>query len=242
MIKCVIIDDEQPAINVLKSYIARISHLKLVGTATNPVVGIELIKNNNADVVFLDIQMDEMTGIEVMSQLDESVQVIFSTAYSEFAVKSYDLNAVDYLMKPVGFPRFLRAVKKIRSVDSLSINLPETNNIPNDYIFVKTETKGKMIRVDLADIDFIEARNNYLAIHRDKQITTVYSTMQDFENILPHSNFMRIHKSFIIAVDKVALIEKNYVVLKNRTDQIPFSKTYKHDFLKSVQNKLFNNK
>ncbi|MFT3903483.1 MAG: LytTR family DNA-binding domain-containing protein [Niabella sp.] len=240
MTKCVVIDDEQPAINVLKNYIERIDYLQLMGTATNPIKGIELIKEQQADLVFLDIQMDEMTGIEVMSQLDENVQVIFCTAYSEFAVKSYDLNAVDYLMKPIGFSRFLKAIKKVRSDNDTNINAPGNDYIPADYIFVKTEVKGKMIRIDLDDIDFVEAKNNYVAVHRSGDVVMVYSTLQDFEENLPSQRFIRIHKSFIIAVNKVSLIEKNYVVLMNSTEHIPISKTYKNNFQERVRDNLFN--
>ncbi|MDE1192243.1 MAG: LytTR family DNA-binding domain-containing protein [Arachidicoccus sp.] len=238
MLKCVIIDDEQPAINVLKNYISKTPALELAATATNPINGMELIKDTSADVVFLDIQMDEMTGIEVKSMLDAKVQVIFCTAYSEFAVKSYDLNAIDYLMKPISFPRFMRAVEKIKGLDRINKDSQDTI-VANDYIFVKTETKGKMIRVDLDEIDFAEARGNYVAIHNGSRITLVYSTLHDFENELPGKRFMRVHKSYIIAVDKVAQIAGNTVTLKNRSEQIPLSRTYKEAFLKRIHKKPF---
>jgi DNA-binding LytR/AlgR family response regulator len=237
MIKCVIIDDEQPAINVLQNYIKRISHLQLIGTSTEPLAGIELVQKAKADVVFLDIQMDEMTGIEVMNMLDRSVQVIFCTAFSEFAVESYELNALDYLMKPISFDRFLKAIKKIKNYPDSNMDSARDNNISNDYIFVKAETKGKMIRINLDDIDFIEAENNYVAIHSDKRITLVYSTMRDMENSLS-SRFVRIHKSFIVAHAKIAPVEKNFVVLKNRLEHIPVSKTYKKEFLDLIKDKL----
>jgi len=238
MFKCVVIDDEQPAINVLKNYIHKTPSLQLAGTATNPVIGMELIKQTGADVVFLDIQMDEMTGIEVKNMLDEKVQVIFCTAYSEFAVKSYDLNAVDYLMKPVGFPRFLRAVDKIKGNEHMHTGIQDAV-VANDYIFVKTKTKGRMIRVDLDEIDFAEAKGNYVAIHSGDRVTMIYSTMHKLENELPPRRFVRVHKSFIIAAGKVAQIEKNFLTLKNRTEQIPFSRTYREPFLDRIQKKMF---
>ncbi|MFT4152703.1 LytR/AlgR family response regulator transcription factor [Parafilimonas sp.] len=240
MIKCVIIDDEQPAINVLKNYIKRINNLHLTGTATNPLAGIELIKNNKADVVFLDIQMDEMTGIEVMNILDSSVQVIFCTAYSEFAVESYELNALDYLMKPIAFDRFVKAVRRIKVNDNGSNSVGTIQgDIPNDYIFVKAETKGKMIRINLDEIDYIEAKNNYVAIYCGNHITMVYSTMRDIEERLSHNHFIRVHKSFIIAYSKITHIEKSYVILKNKNEKIPVSKTYREVFLNMVKDKLF---
>lgn len=237
MIRCVIIDDEQPAINVIEKYIKRIGQLQLVGTATNPLTGLELIKNTAADVVFLDIQMDEMTGIELMNILDPSMQVILCTAYSEFAVESYELNAVDYLMKPISFDRFAKAVKKIKPNDNTDISA-SLNNIPNDYFFVKAETKGKMIRINLDEIDFIEAKNNYIAIHNGEHTTLVYSTMKEIENYLSPALFLRIHKSFIIALAKIARIENNTVKLKNQKIKIPIGPNYKSDFLNKINKKL----
>jgi DNA-binding LytR/AlgR family response regulator len=236
MIKCVIIDDEQPAIKVLEKYIKRISTLQLVGSATDPFTGIELIKNNKADVVFLDIHMDEMTGIEVMDTLDPSVQVIFCTAYSEFAVKSYELNAVDYLMKPISFDRFEKAVKRIKVNGNVQVDSSH-DNIPDDYFFVKAEVKGKMIRINLDEIDYIEAKNNYIAIHNGNHITLVYSTMKEIEKYLSPSRFIRIHKSFIIALSKIAHTEKNSIILKNQ-EKIPIGQIYKNDFLNRINNKL----
>lgn len=237
MIKCVIIDDEQLAINVLEKYIKRISTLQLVGTAIDPIAGIELIKNNKADVAFLDIHMDEMTGIEVMNMLNPSVQIIFCTAYSEFAVESYDLDAVDYLMKPISFDRFTKAVKRIKINSSAHVDTSQ-ENIPDDYIFVKAETKGKMIRINLDDIDYVEAKNNYIAIHNGSHTTLVYSTMKEIENYLSPLHFIRIHKSFIIALSKISHIEKNMVVLKNIEVKISIGQTYKDDFLNKINNKL----
>ena len=239
MIKCVIIDDEQPAISVLENYIKRLPHLELVGTATNPLTGIDLVDTTKADLVFLDIQMDEMNGIEVIKLLDPKINVIFCTAYSEFAVTSYDLNAVDYLMKPIPFDRFVKAVRKIKSVDSFILS-NESDSISNDYIFVKTEHKGKMIKIDLHDIDFIEAMSNYIAFYTGKSKTLVYSSMKEIESYLPSSKFIRIHKSYIVAFDKIVSVENNRILFKNRTEQIPISNSYKSAFMQVLSIKGLN--
>ena len=239
MIKCVIIDDEQPAISVLENYIKRLPHLELVGTATNPLTGIDLVDTTKADLVFLDIQMDEMNGIEVIKLLDPQINVIFCTAYSEFAVTSYDLNAVDYLMKPIPFDRFVKAVRKIKLLDS-SILSNESDSISNDYIFVKTEHKGKMIKIDLHDIDFIEAMSNYIAFYTRKSKILVYASMKEIESYLPSSKFIRIHKSYIIAFDKIVSVENNAVRLKNRTEQIHISNSYKAAFMQILSTKILN--
>ena len=241
MIKCAVIDDEQSAINVLMNYIKRVSDLELVGTSTDPLKGLELIKSTNPDVVFLDIQMDEITGIELMNMLEHEIQVIFCTAFSEFAAESYDLDALDYLMKPIPFDRFMKAIKKIRKLT----NGPEKNSneeIPDDYIFVKAESKGKVLRVNFADIDFVEAKNNYIAFHCGKRVIMVYSTMKEIESSLSSSNFKRIHKSFIIPISKISLIQNNFVMLKNREEQIPIGKTYKTEVLDLVSHRLLNDR
>lgn len=235
MIKCVIIDDEQPAINVIQNYVKRIDNLELVGTATNPLSGIELVRKHRADVVFLDIQMDEMTGIEVMNVLDSSVQVIFCTAFSEFAVESYELNAVDYLVKPIAFNRFAKAVKRIKGNGSAA---PADDLIPDDYFFVKAEQKGKMVRINIDDIDYVEGQNNYIAIHCGTSKTMIYGTMKDVESFLSPNRFIRVHKSFIVAAPKIVQVENNNIQLKNQRTKIPLSKTYKDAFYEKVKNKM----
>ncbi len=239
MIKCVIIDDEQPAINVLENYIKRIPYLQLVGTATEPLGGISMVEKSKAELVFLDIQMDEMNGIDVIKLLAPDVKVIFCTAFSEFAVTSYDLNAVDYLMKPIPFDRFIKAVRKIKPTNNARL-INEVDNISNDYIFVKTEQKGKMIKIDLDDIDFIEAMSNYIAIYRGVSKTLVYSSMKEIEEYLPGNQFVRIHKSYIISKSKIVSLDNNCILLKNRTERLPLSNTYKAAFMQALGNKLLN--
>jgi two-component system LytT family response regulator len=220
MITCVIIDDEQLAINVIEMYVKKIPALQLIGTATNPLAGIELIRANKVDVVFLDIQMDEMNGIEVMKIIGPGTKVVFCTAFSEFAVDSYELDAIDYLMKPIPFNRFLRAVHRI-SNNLLSQSSALVDTIPNDYIFIKTEQKGKMLKVNLDDIDYIEGMSNYIAVHRSKEKILVYSTMKEVEERLPRSQFMRVHKSYIIALKQITSIENGDIILKNRSEKSP---------------------
>ncbi len=239
MIKCIIIDDEQPAIHVLENYVRKIPFLQLVGTATNPLDGIAMIASCQAELVFLDIQMDEMNGIDIFKILPANVKVIFCTAFSEFAVASYDLNAVDYLMKPIPFDRFAKAIMKIKPVNNTSL-INEAEDISNDYIFVKTEQKGKMLKIDLDDIDFIEAMNNYIAFYRGTSKTLVYSSMKEIEGHLPCNKFMRIHKSYIIAISKIVSVNNNCIILRNRSEQIPISNTYKTAFMQVLTNKVLN--
>ena len=237
MIKCMIIDDEQPAINVLKNYIRRLPHLKLMATETNPLSGIEIIKAEKPDLVFLDIQMDEMNGIEVMKIISDYTKVIFCTAYSEFAVTSYELDAVDYLMKPIDYNRFVKAVQRV--TDTIAQQpLVFTEAIQNDYIFVKAGQRGKMLKIDLDDIDYVQALNNYIAFYSGTQKTMAYITMKELEERLPSCNFMRIHKSYIVAVRQISSIENNELILKKIPFRLPIGANYKEIFMKRMEQKL----
>lgn len=237
MIKCVIIDDEQLAINVIANYVNKMPNLQLVGTATNPLTGIELINKHKADAVFLDIEMDEMSGIDVMNILGGKTKVIFCTAFSEFAVTSYELDAIDYLMKPVAFSRFVKSVQRL-SNHLLSQSAVPLEAIPNDYIFVKTEQKGKIIKINLDDIDYVEGMNNYVAFHKGREKVLAYLTMKELEENLPPSQFMRVHKSYIIALKLIATIENGDIVMKDKVQRIPIGNSYKEAFMDRMKSKI----
>ncbi len=235
--RSVIIDDERPAIKVLKRYIERIPGIELAGTATNPLAGIEIVQKEKPDVVFLDIQMDEMSGIDVMKIIAEYSEVVFCTAYSEFAVQSYELDAVDYLMKPIEFPRFALAVQRVNDV-LLSKHTPHPA-IPDDYIFVKTGQRGSMLRIDLDDIAYIEAMSNYVAFHLlAARKVVAYLSLKELEDRLPESQFMRIHKSYIVSLRQVASMANNELVLKKDNKHVPLGANFKEAFLVKMKDKL----
>lgn len=238
MIKCVIIDDEQPAINVIEGFIKKMPNLQLMGTATSPILGVELIKKHQVALVFLDIQMDEMNGIDVMQMINPDTKVIFCTAFSEFAVSSYELHALDYLLKPIPFNRFVKAVQRFTNETSAIGDLSNNVLIPNDYIFVKTEQKGKMIKIDLDDIDYIEAMSNYISFHREIQKTIVYLTIKELEVRLPAFQFIRVQKSYIVAIKQITAIENGCLILKGRKERIPLGNNYKEAFMEKMKFKL----
>jgi two-component system, LytTR family, response regulator len=237
MIKCVILDDEQYAIDVLRLYVEKLPQLSLVGSSTNPMEGIEMIVKNQADLVLLDIQMDEMNGIDVMNIISPKAKVIFCTAYSEFAIKSYELDAVDYLLKPVTFDRFVKAIHRATNLILKEMSVTETY-IPNDYVFVKTEQKGKMLKINLDDIDYIEGMKNYVAFHQGKDKILTYLTMKEIEERLPKNHFMRIHKSYIIALNQIKTVEGNTIIMNRRTERIPISETYREIFMEKMKNRI----
>ncbi len=235
MIKCIVIDDEQPAIDIMNHYISKTPELDLVGTYNNPLVGMKEIKKSNVALVFLDIQMEEMTGLEVMNIINENVKVILCTAYPQFALEGFDLDAVDYLLKPISFDRFSKAVKKVLTTfpDSSSV-INNLESLDQDHIFVKTEQKGKLIKIYFKDIDYIEAMGNYIAFHQGKNKVMAYSTMKDLEDILPLHTFMRVHKSYIIALPKITMIENGFVVLDGG-HKISIGSNYKEVFMSKMK-------
>ena len=236
MINCIIVDDEQHAIDILEHYVRQTPQLNLVGTTTNPIEALQMVSEKGAELVFLDIQMPELSGIDFIKALHGKVKVILTTAYSEFALESYELDVVDYLLKPIRLPRFLQAVQKV--VSSTEPKTEEGREDSDDYIFVKTESKGKLLKINLVDIDFIEGMKNYVAIHCGSKKTLVYTSMKELEERLPHKQFMRVHKSFIIPVTKITGIEGNRVFIKGSTAEILIGENYKPELMELIRNKM----
>lgn len=237
MINCIIVDDEQHAIDILRHYIAQTPYLNLVGTSTNPIEALQLVTEKKAALVFLDIQMPELSGIDFIKAINANVKVILTTAYSEFALEGYELDVVDYLLKPIRLPRFLTAVQKaIKLINEAES--PSASSEEDDYIFVKTESKGKLLKINLDEIEYIEGMKNYVAIYRGGQKTMVYTSMKDLEEKLSPKKFIRVHKSFIIPIARITGIEGNIVRLKNVTAEILIGENYKADLMEIIRTKM----
>jgi len=237
MINCIIVDDEQHAIDILVHYVEQTPYLHLAGTSTNPIEALQLVTTQKAGLVFLDIQMPELSGIDFIKALNGRAKVILTTAYSEFALESYELDVVDYLLKPVRLPRFLQAVQK--AVKELEEPATEAAaEAEDDYIFVKTESKGKLLKINLDEIDYIEGMKNYVAIYRSGQKTLVYTGMKDLEERLPQKRFLRVHKSFIIPIAHITGIEGNLLRLKGVAAGIMIGDSYKSDLMEIIRNKM----
>src|SRR5258706_5033134 len=237
MINCIIVDDEQHAIDILVHYVEQTAHLNLAASVTNQIEALQLLGQQKIDLVFLDIQMPELSGIDFIKAIHGKSKVILTTAYSEFALEGYDLYVVDYLMKPVRLARFLAAVQKaVQQINAGNEAPPETAE--DDYIFVKTESKGKLLKINLADIDFIESMKNYMAIHRGGQKTLVYTSMKELEERLPKKQFIRVHKSFIIPISRITGIEGNLLRLKNVTAEILIGENYKAAVMEIIRGKM----
>jgi DNA-binding LytR/AlgR family response regulator len=238
MISCIIVDDEQHAIDILVHYIGQTPQLQLVGATTNPLEALKMVSDQKADLVFLDIQMPELSGIDFIKALGGKAKVILTTAYSEFALEGYELDVVDYLLKPIRLPRFLQAVQKAAGLIKEASPAATAKESDDDYIFVKTESKGKLLKITLADIDYIEGMKNYVAIHRGGQKTLVYTSMKELEDHLPRQQFMRVHKSFIIPLARITGIEGNMLSLKEVTEKILIGESYKAELMELIRNKM----
>ena len=237
MIKCLIVDDEQHAIDILIHYIGQTGYLELVSSTTKPIEALQIVATESIDLVFLDIQMPDLSGIDFIKAINGKARVILTTAYSEFAIEGFDLEVVDYLLKPIRFPRFLNAVQK--AVKLISEKVPESDKKnEDDYIFVKTESKGKLLKINLEDIEYIEAMKNYVAIYRGGQKTLVYTNLRELLNHLPAGDFLRIHKSFIIPIARITGIEGNRVLLKNVSADILIGENFKTDFMDIIKHKM----
>ncbi|MDT7831438.1 LytTR family DNA-binding domain-containing protein [Flavobacteriaceae bacterium S356] len=229
---CIIVDDEPPAIRLLEKYVEKIPSVKLVNTFTKPLEVLQFLESQSVDIVFLDIQMPEITGIQLSKIINKDTHVIFTTAYPEFALESYDVAAMDYLLKPIEFERFYKAVEKVqpKEVSSSSNSSPE-----NKYIFFKTDGKNKFKKVFLTDVLFFQGLKNYVAVQlEDEQIIT-YSTLKHILEMLPKRNFIQVHKSYIVSIEQIDQIENDAIWIKNR--QVPIGNTYRKGFFEKINSK-----
>lgn len=226
---CIIIEDEPLALERTKSFVNKIPFLNLCGTFENALDGLAYLKSNKVDLLFLDINMDELSGIELLESSKIESQVIITTAYQEYAIKGYELNVTDYLLKPFTFDRFLKAVNKAQENNSQPIT---TNQ--HDFIFVKTE--NRLVKIDLNDILFIEGMRDYRRIHTlNKRIMTLQN-FSELEQLIPSNVVCRVHKSYMVGISKIESIERMRIKIANQI--IPISETYKELFFKIINNKI----
>jgi DNA-binding LytR/AlgR family response regulator len=212
-IKCLIIDDEPLAINVIKNYLEQIEDLELINTFSNPIEGLNFLKNNPVDVIFLDINMPVLDGINFIKSLENPPLLIITSAYDQFAIETYELDVLDYIVKPIEFPRLMKAVNKItKRLDNTSKVTPE-NSKENPFIFVKIDKK-KMKKIFLNEILVIESLKDYLKINTLTGKYIIHSTLSDFTNLLPERDFIRIHRSYTIAINKIDAVEGNSIEIE----------------------------
>ena len=237
-INCIVIDDEEAAINVLQHFISQIPYLNYINGYTAPLEGLQAIQEQEIDLAFIDIQMPEISGLDLIKNITGNCKVILTTAYSQYALEGYDLNVVDYLVKPISLNRFLKAVEKVKILfrETGIKNQTPPHHSPDSFILVKGDTKGKFIKINIGDIDYIEALKNYAAIIcGNKKILTLIK-IKDLEEKLPAHKFIRVHKSFIVSIVKITSIEGNIIRLKDHPNAtILIGDTFKHSFLEKMR-------
>ena len=209
IINCLIIDDEPLAINVIKNHIKEIDNINVIDTFNSAIDALNFMKSNTVDLLFLDINMPLLDGLDFIKSLDKKPMIVITTAYSEYAIKTYELEVLDYLMKPISFPRFLKTVN--RAFKELNSNLTSNLKVAKRaHIFIKVDKK-KMQKIYLDEILIIESLRDYLKIKTITNKYIIHSTLSSFTEKLPSNNFIRIHRSFTIAIDKIEAVQGNSV-------------------------------
>jgi DNA-binding LytR/AlgR family response regulator len=224
VIKCIIVEDEPLALKRLKDFVNQVTFLNLTASFTNAFDAINYLKTNVVDLIFLDIEMDGFTGIEFLEALYSKPHIILTTAYDKYALKGFELNVTDYLLKPFGFERFLSSVERVH--EALSKNKKEDKS----FIFIKTEYR--LERISLSDILYIEGMGDYRNVQTDHKKVLTLKTFSDFEEELPVTGFCRVHKSYIVSLNKIISIEHNRIKIKDTL--IPISESYKERFFSLI--------
>jgi len=225
--KCIIVEDEELARDLLEKYIEKVPHIEIVAKCENPLKAIPILQNETVDLMFLDIQMPELTGIEFLKTLRKKPVVVFTTAYPSYALEGYQLDVTDYLLKPFSFERFMQAVEKAVEMIELKSTQNKTTE-EKDYLLINAE--HKVHKVKFIDIDYVESMREYAVYHttsHGKIIALV--SLKKLEGILPKDQFMRIHKSYIVNKKKVSTLEGNVLHLANA--KLPIGASYKTDVL-----------
>lgn len=222
--KCIIIEDEPLALEGIKSYVNKLKILQLEKAFDNAIDAIDFLKFNDIDLIFLDIEMDELSGIDLLENITYTGQVIITTAYDSYALKGYELNVADYLLKPYTFERFIKAVDKVLK--------KKTVQEDSNFIFIKTE--NKLVKIDINSILFIEGMGDYRRIHcLDRKIMTLES-FTSLEKRIPLNKICRVHKSYMVAISKIDSIERNRIKIGECV--IPISKSYEKGFFNLIKN------
>ena len=229
-LNCIIIDDEPLARKGLREYIQDVDFLQLVAEFDSPLKATEALTNQKIDLMFLDIHMPKITGIEFLRSLQHPPQVVLTTAYPQYAVDGFDLNVLDYLVKPISFDRFLKAAMKAKDMIGKMTVAGAPNSNAEDYVFIKAD--NKLVKIFYNDILYVEALQNYVTIHTANKKYITYLTFKSMEESLPADQFVRVHKSYLVAASKIESIEGNCIRIGQH--EIPISRTVKEEVLEKL--------
>ncbi len=233
MIRTLIVDDEPLALQVLENHINQLPNLELVAKCKNAIEANKILTEEKIDLICLDIKMPQITGIDFLKSLKNPPCVIFTTAYDKYAIESYDLAAVDYLLKPISFDRFFKAINKV----SEFLNSKHESMADDDYFYVKADKK--LIKIKYDDIIYIEGLKDYVIIRKENSRVITLQTMKSLDEKLPAKQFIRVHRSFIINIDKINSIMGNMIEVKEKGKEklIPIGKNYKEELMKVIEGK-----
>jgi two-component system, LytTR family, response regulator len=230
-LSCIIIDDEPIARKGLREYIGDVDFLQLSGEFDNPLRATDTLMAGKIDLIFLDIQMPKITGLEFLKTFSNPPMVIFTTAYPQYAVDGFELNAVDYLLKPFAFERFLKAVMKARNLsESGKSSSLQPLIVEEEHFFIKTD--NKLVKVNYSDILYVEALQNYIAVHTTNKKYIAYLTFKSIEESLPHNIFLKVHKSYLVALSRIESIEGNEILIGMH--HIPISRNMKEEVMERI--------
>jgi len=235
-IKCLVIDDERLAREYIKNYISKVPQLDLLGEFNSPLKAMDLIKSGEVDLLFLDIQMPDITGVDFLRSLTHAPEVIFTTAYQEYALEGFNLSAADYLLKPFSFERFFQAVNKVidklesksNSVADTQMSSQSQTTFEDTYLTIRADRK--FYKINFVDIKYIEGQKAYVTFHTNVKKITALASLKDLEAALPEKQFVRIHKSYIVAIHEILSLEGNLIEVFNT--KLPVGKNYKENVMK----------
>jgi two-component system LytT family response regulator len=234
IIQCIIVDDEPIAREILENHLHKIDVVTVVATCKNAIEAFNVINANQIDLIFLDINMPDISGLSFAKSINKNIKIIFTTAYREYAVDGFNLQAVDYLLKPISFERLLQGVNKYLG-ENIIENLESTSEIiqeKNDFIFVRSERK--MIKINFSEINYIESFSDYVKIHFQNSMVLTRETITSIEAKLPKNDFLRIHRSYILSVSKIDSFTNEFIEVDKKA--IPISRSYKKDVLSRLDN------
>ncbi len=239
MINCMIVDDEAPALDVLTRFIRDTPFLSLKASTTDVTEAIENMHQQPIDLFFLDIDMPKLNGLQFIDLYCENKKVILTSAYSEYALAGYEHNVVDYLLKPIPFARFLKASQRaLNQLTAERSRTTEAQSQSTDFLLVKTEHKGKLRKINFSDIVYIEGMKNYVTIHTNKREPIItYVGMGELEERLPTSRFVRVHRSYMVALDYIIALDGNEIIMRD-SPRIPMTTVFKGNLLTKFNNNL----
>ncbi len=227
---CIIVDDEPLAQDLLEDFINKVPFLKLIDKCKNALEALEIIHKKKIDLIYLDIQMPKLSGVQFAESMQHKPMVIFTTAFSKYAVESYNLDAIDYLLKPFTFERFLKATNKAYAKHTSKVS-PENEKQKNDFIFVNADYSS--VKINLNDILYIEGLKDYIKIYAGSKPILTLQSLKAIQEKLPKDQFIRVHRSFIISINKIESIQRNRIIIGEK--RIPVGDSYKKDFYQLVE-------